>query len=282
MRNKIGWGLMTFLSLGIVLVASRYLTFNPAVFFPEQRTVYLAHTAGIVTHVVGGMLALGLGPFQFLSGLRTKHPTIHRWIGRVYLVGVLIGGIAALYMATFAYTGAMASLGFGALALLAPALAQPGPAKELRTAFLIAESGFDPAQVTDLYSNTVVAGIFEAPLEYAFLAKPTRMRPNTAAAMPEVSADFRTFTFRIEGEVPQGLVAAGADTPITIPAQGEELKPLMITLPEANFKEPFKISVTLTDTKDGKTYSTKPFEFAGPDPRAKSNDYLDPKQYLKQ
>jgi cytochrome c oxidase accessory protein FixG len=92
----------------------------------------------------------------------------------------------------------------------------------------------------------------------------------------------RTFTFRIEGEVPQGLVAAGADTPITIPAQGEELKPLMITLPEANFKEPFKISVTLTDTKDGKTYSTKPFEFAGPDPRAKSNDYLDPKQYLKQ
>ena len=86
----------------------------------------------------------------------------------------------------------------GALALLAPALAQPGPAKELRTAFLIAESGFDPAQVTDLYSNTVVAGIFEAPLEYAFLAKPTRMRPNTAAAMPEVSADFRTFTFRIQ------------------------------------------------------------------------------------
>ncbi|MBL8305888.1 MAG: bicyclomycin resistance protein [Rubrivivax sp.] len=85
----------------------------------------------------------------------------------------------------------------GLLALLAPAQAQQAPAKELRTAFLIAESGFDPAQVTDLYSNTVVVGIFEAPLEYAFLAKPVRMRPNTAAAMPEVSADFRTFTFRI-------------------------------------------------------------------------------------
>ena len=34
----------------------------------------------------------------------------------------------------------------------------------------IAESGFDPAQVTDLYSNTVLAHIFEAPLEYEYLA----------------------------------------------------------------------------------------------------------------
>jgi hypothetical protein len=86
----------------------------------------------------------------------------------------------------------------------------------------------------------------------------------------------------MEGELPPGLTAAGADLPITIPAQGEELKPLMITMLEGNFKEPFKISVRLTDTKDGKTYTTKPFEFAGPDNRLKSNDYLDPKQYLQQ
>jgi ABC-type transport system substrate-binding protein len=72
------------------------------------------------------------------------------------------------------------------------------PEKVLRYSFRIAESSFDPAQITDLYSRTVVAGIFEAPLEYEFLAKPARMRPNTAAAMPEVSADFKTFTFRIK------------------------------------------------------------------------------------
>ncbi len=70
--------------------------------------------------------------------------------------------------------------------------------KVLRYAFLIAESSFDPAQITDLYSRTVAAGIFEAPLEFEFLARPARMRPNTAAAMPEVSADFKTFTFRIK------------------------------------------------------------------------------------
>jgi ABC-type transport system substrate-binding protein len=71
-------------------------------------------------------------------------------------------------------------------------------AKTLRYAFQIAETSFDPAQISDLYSRTVVAGILEAPLEFEFLAAPARMRPNTAAAMPEVSADFRSFTFRLK------------------------------------------------------------------------------------
>jgi ABC-type transport system substrate-binding protein len=71
------------------------------------------------------------------------------------------------------------------------------PQKLLRYAFPIAESNFDPAQISDLYSRTVVSGIFDAPLEFEFLASPARMRPNTAAAMPEVSADFKTFTFRL-------------------------------------------------------------------------------------
>ena len=72
------------------------------------------------------------------------------------------------------------------------------PPKLLRYAFPIAESGFDPAQVTDLYSNTVLANIFEAPLEYEYLAEPARMRPNTAAALPEASDDFKRFVFRIK------------------------------------------------------------------------------------
>jgi len=88
-----------------------------------------------------------------------------------------------------------------ALATVPVANAQaPAPAdqKVLRYAFLIAETTFDPPQITDLYSRTVAAGIFEAPLEFEFLASPVRMRPNTAAAMPEISADFKTFTFRIK------------------------------------------------------------------------------------
>jgi ABC-type transport system substrate-binding protein len=91
--------------------------------------------------------------------------------------------------------------------------------KVLRYALRIAETGFDPAQITDLYSRTIAANIFEAPYQYEFLARPVRLRPSTAAAMPEVSDDFKTFTVRIKpgtyftddpafGGKPRELVAA--------------------------------------------------------------------------
>jgi hypothetical protein len=116
--NRIGWGLMTFLSIGIVLYATKYFSFNPDVFFPQQRQVYIAHQIGIIAHITGGVLALGLGPFQFLTKLRTRWPKVHRWMGRFYLVGILLGGTAGLYMAFYAYAGLAASLGFASLAIL--------------------------------------------------------------------------------------------------------------------------------------------------------------------
>jgi len=69
--------------------------------------------------------------------------------------------------------------------------------KVFRWAFVAAETGFDPAQISDLYSNYVIANIIEPPLQYDYLARPTILKPRTAAAMPEISSDFRTFTVRI-------------------------------------------------------------------------------------
>ena len=79
-----------------------------------------------------------------------------------------------------------------------PATSAPADAKVLRYSFRVAETGFDPAQISDRYSKTIAAGIFEAPLEFAYLARPYQMRPSTAVAMPEVSADFKTLTFKIK------------------------------------------------------------------------------------
>ena len=70
--------------------------------------------------------------------------------------------------------------------------------KVLRYAFKIAETGFDPAQITDSYSKAVAAGIFDAPLEYDFGARPFKLRPATLAEMPTISADFKTITMRLK------------------------------------------------------------------------------------
>ena len=69
--------------------------------------------------------------------------------------------------------------------------------KVFRYAFPVAETGFDPAQISDLYSRTVTAHIFDSLYSYDYLARPVRMKPLAAATLPEISEDFRTFTFRV-------------------------------------------------------------------------------------
>ena len=74
--------------------------------------------------------------------------------------------------------------------------ANASPDRTLRIAFPVAETGFDPVQSQDQYSGTINAHIFDAPLEYTPLARPARLQPNTAAAMPEMSVYTAWYTLR--------------------------------------------------------------------------------------
>ena len=83
----------------------------------------------------------------------------------------------------------------------APAAAsatQPAAPKVLRYSFLVAESGFDPAQLSDLYSRIITSHIFDALYKYDYLARPYLIKPNTALGLPEVSADHRVWTIKLQ------------------------------------------------------------------------------------
>ena len=71
------------------------------------------------------------------------------------------------------------------------------PLKVLRYSMERAETGFDPAQVPDAYSREIIDNIIEAPLRYDLLARPAKLRVATAAALPEMSPDFRELTLKI-------------------------------------------------------------------------------------
>jgi ABC-type transport system substrate-binding protein len=80
--------------------------------------------------------------------------------------------------------------------------ATPTAAKKvLRVAFNAAESNFDPARISDIYSRTVTSHIFEALYSYDHLARPSLIVPLTAEALPEVSADFRVFTVKLRRSI---------------------------------------------------------------------------------
>lgn len=120
-RRSAAFGLMTLLSLGVAAYALVvYGLFPPGQFVhPEMRLVYAAERTAILLHAFAATLALALGPWQFMAGLRRARPALHRWMGRVYLgAGVLVGGLAGLYMSFHAYGGTVSQSGFGLLALL--------------------------------------------------------------------------------------------------------------------------------------------------------------------
>ena len=75
---------------------------------------------------------------------------------------------------------------------------QPDPDKVLRTMFPQAETGFDPAKINDLYSNTIAEAIFEALLTYDYLARPSKLTARTTEALPEVAEAGRIYTFHIK------------------------------------------------------------------------------------
>jgi ABC-type transport system substrate-binding protein len=90
-----------------------------------------------------------------------------------------------------------AAVGLGLTDALRASAAQDSGRKVLRYAFPIAETGFDPPQLIDLYSRIVTSHIFDGLYTYDHLARPFKIKPNTADGMPEVSADYRTWTVRV-------------------------------------------------------------------------------------
>jgi ABC-type transport system substrate-binding protein len=92
-----------------------------------------------------------------------------------------------------------AGLGVAALALLASApVGAADPSKVIRHVFPVAETGFDPAGVQDLYSATIEQMLFETLLTYDYLARPSKLVPLTAEALPEITDNGRTYTVRVK------------------------------------------------------------------------------------
>jgi ABC-type transport system substrate-binding protein len=83
------------------------------------------------------------------------------------------------------------------LALLLASPCAGAAEKVLRTFLTTSETGLDPAVASDIATLSVLENLFDPLLRYDYLARPVAVRPNTAAGMPEVSADGLTYTFRI-------------------------------------------------------------------------------------
>lgn len=116
------WGILTVVAVAIALIAvAPYMSLNSAN-FNNATARYVNETpikyVGLFVHALSSGIALVLGPFQFLREFRNRYPVVHRWIGRIYLVAILFGGISGLVIAPGIISGLVGEVGLSLLAIL--------------------------------------------------------------------------------------------------------------------------------------------------------------------
>lgn len=114
MLKKRLWPVMALLAVAVAAYAAGLAL------FPQARPPFLRDTPmplALVVHFTGGALAMLVGPFQFRTGPRARRSSMHRVLGRVYVIAILASGIAGLAMAFVSQGGVTAHVGFGLLAV---------------------------------------------------------------------------------------------------------------------------------------------------------------------
>jgi uncharacterized membrane protein len=114
---KLGLVFAAFLSVGVAGYAFAFY-FMDTVGDPQFKTRFATVPVFAAFHVLGAGIAMLIGPFQFSSRLRARAVNVHRWLGRIYLSAVLIGGIGGFMLAMIASGGLVARVGFALLAVV--------------------------------------------------------------------------------------------------------------------------------------------------------------------
>lgn len=91
----------TVLAWSGIVVAGLLFIFKYVLFYYRHYDAasfdpYWPRRGWLFLHINGGALALLTGPWQFWTGLRQRNIAIHRWTGRLYLLGVGAGILGAV------------------------------------------------------------------------------------------------------------------------------------------------------------------------------------------
>ncbi len=89
------------LTVFLVLFAGKFVINDALPYFGLNKETfgnYWDFKWPLIGHISGGLIALIIGPFQFWKSFRNKYMTTHRWLGRIYLIAILLGTISSTYL----------------------------------------------------------------------------------------------------------------------------------------------------------------------------------------
>jgi uncharacterized membrane protein len=109
------WGLTAFMSLGVGAYAWIFVPAGGSPAPPVMANLFARPWLAVHAALAGA--ALIIGPFQFLAAVRARR-TLHRTLGKIYVISCLVSGSAGLLLSFGATAGPVAGFGFGILAVI--------------------------------------------------------------------------------------------------------------------------------------------------------------------
>jgi uncharacterized membrane protein len=114
--------IITLLVLIIAPVILYYLWTRGFVYFKYAKEVYTDYfwfrAPWLLVHIICGIVATLIGPFQFIPRLREKYPVLHRNMGKTYLGAVTLSTFVSFYLVTTAQLGVAYAVGLAMLGVV--------------------------------------------------------------------------------------------------------------------------------------------------------------------
>ncbi len=116
MIKKIGLWVFRVMCVFIGLYPVIYFLIDPHFGLLKTKTLEVLESQswniGFYGHIIFGGIALLIGWSQFVTKLRIRRMQLHRTIGMIYMLTVLISGICGLFIAQYATGGVSNQIGF--------------------------------------------------------------------------------------------------------------------------------------------------------------------------
>ncbi|WP_299419687.1 DUF2306 domain-containing protein [uncultured Shimia sp.] len=104
------------LAIAIALASMRFLIADIAVVMPIMLHHALERPVLLYGHIALAPVALALLPVMFNTKLRLRRPHLHRWLGRLYGLMILLSGLSGFFLALQTEEGPVAAAGLAGLA----------------------------------------------------------------------------------------------------------------------------------------------------------------------